>query len=242
METQTKTKVSTKEKLIIPSHIGFILDGNRRWAKRKGLPTLVGHKVGLYDALIPLVDSCIGHGVKHVTTFCFSTENWNRSKEEVGYLMKLFEAIISDKLEEFHQKGVKVNVIGRLNDFPEKLQKLAQKAIERTKDNKVITLNVALSYGGRAEIVDATKKIIADGLKPEEITEEKFSEYIYEAGQPSPDIIVRTSGELRLSGFLLWQSAYSELYFTDVMWPDFNEEELDKVIAEYTRRERRFGK
>jgi len=234
--------VATDNNLIIPRHIGFIMDGNRRWAKAKGLPTLEGHRKGLYDALVPLLDLCIEKGISYVTVFAFSTENWNRSKEEINYLIALMEDVFSKQIDKMNEKGVRINIIGRITDYPKKTQELANKAMERTRDNKKIVFNIALSYGGRAEIVDATKRIIEDGLKPEEITEEKFSEYIYEAGQPDPEIIVRTSGEYRLSGFMLWQSSYAELIFIEKHWPDFNRGELDKVIAEYNRRERRFGK
>lgn len=230
----------TEEK--IPLHIGFIMDGNRRWARAKGLPTLEGHRAGLNNGVYKVLDGCLARGVKYVTLFAFSTENWDRSKEEIGYLVKLFRKMINDKLDELHQKNVRLNFIGHLGDWPKTMQEDMQRAIEKTAINTAMTVNVALSYGGRPEIVDATKRIIEDGLKPEEITVEKFSEYIYEAGQPDPDIIVRTSGEKRISGFMLWQAAYAELYFTDIHWPDFNEAEVDKVIAEYNHRERRFGK
>jgi undecaprenyl diphosphate synthase len=218
--------------LKIPVHIGFIMDGNRRWAKERNLPTLEGHRAGLYDALIPLLDACMDRGVKYVTVYAFSTENWDRSKDEIDYLIGLMEDVFTKQIEKMQEKGVRINVIGRITDYPEKTQKLAHKVI----------FNIALSYGGRDEIVTATRKIIEAGLKPEEVTEERFKEYIFEAGQPDPDVIVRTSGEYRLSGFMLWQSAYAELYFTNVFWPDFNADELDKVIAEYNHRERRFGK
>jgi undecaprenyl diphosphate synthase len=226
----------------VPTHIGFIMDGNRRWAKAKGLPTLEGHRKGLYDTLIPLLDTCLARGVKYVTVFAFSTDNWDRSKKEINYLIDLMQDVFTKQLDKMDEKGVRINIVGRITDYPKKTQDLAAKAMARTKDNKNVVINIALSYGGHAEIVDATKRIIADGLKPEEITEKKFAEYIYEAGQPDPEVIVRTSGECRLSGFMLWQSAYAELYFTDKCWPDFNEAELDKVITEYNRRERRFGK
>lgn len=228
--------------LIIPKHIGFIMDGNRRWAKEKGLPSFEGHRIGLNDGVFKTVEGCLDRGIKHVTLFAFSTENWDRSKDEIAYLIMLFHKMMTDKLEEMNKKGIKVNIIGRLEDWPKGIQEDARKAMDLTQDNHEMTVNVAMSYGGRAEIVDATKRIIADGLKPEEITEAKFAEYTYEAGQPDPEIIVRTSGEQRISGFMLWQSAYSEFYFTDVLWPDFDSKEVDKVIAEYNRRERRFGK
>jgi undecaprenyl diphosphate synthase len=234
--------VADTHDLKIPVHIGFIMDGNRRWAKERNLPTLEGHRAGLYDALVPLLDACMDRGVKYVTVYAFSTENWDRSKEEINYLIGLMEDVFTKKIVEMEKKGVRINVIGRMTDYPEKTQKLAQTAMERTKGNDKVVFNIALSYGGRDEIVTATRNIVKDGLKPSEITEEKFKEYIFEAGQPDPDIIVRTSGEYRLSGFMLWQSAYAELYFTNTYWPDFNEVELDKVIAEYNHRERRFGK
>jgi len=228
--------------LKIPKHIGFIMDGNRRWAKEKGLPAFEGHRAGLNDGVYKVLDGCLNRGVKHVTLFGFSTENWDRSKEEISYLVKLFRGMINDKLDELHEKQVKLKFIGHLTDWPEGMQEDMVRATELTKDNEKMTVNVALSYGGRPEIVDATKRIIEDGLKPEEITEARFAEYMYEAGQPDPDVIVRTSGEQRISGFMLWQSAYAELYFTDKYWPDFDEAEVDKVIQEYNHRERRFGK
>jgi len=218
------------------------MDGNRRWAKAKGLPSLEGHRAGLNDGVYKVLDGCQNRGIKHVTLFAFSTENWDRSKEEINYLIMLFKKMISDKLNELNEKKVRLNFIGHLTDWPKSMQQEIAKAMELTKGNKKMTVNVALSYGGRAEIVDAAKRIIEDGLKPSEVTEAKFSEYIYEAGQPDPDIIVRTSGEQRISGFMLWQAAYAELYFADIHWPDFDEKEVDKVIAEYNRRERRFGK
>lgn len=225
----------------LPAHVAFIMDGNRRWAKKHNLPQLEGHRRGLYDALIPLVDNCMKKGIKYITVWAFSTENWDRSKKEINYLIVLMEQIFNEKIDELDEKGVRVNPIGRLTDYPDKTQKLAQIVKERTANNDKFVFNIGLSYGGRDEIVTATRNIIRDGLKPEEVTEEKFSEYIFEAGQPNPDMICRTSGEQRLSGFLLWQSAYSELYFTDAYWPDFDEAELDKLIAEYQKRERRFG-
>ncbi|MDD3679032.1 MAG: polyprenyl diphosphate synthase [Patescibacteria group bacterium] len=225
----------------VPVHLGFILDGNRRWAKSKGLPQLEGHRRG-FNRLTELVDNCIKKGVKNVTVFAFSTENWNRSKEEVDYLMNLFREMLDKTAQKLHEKDVRVRVVGRIEDFASDIQKKMQEVMEKTKNNSTLTFNIGLSYGGRAEIVDATKRIIKDGLRPEDITEEKFAEYIYEVGQPDPDVIVRTSGEQRISGFMLWQAAYSEFYFTDVCWPDFDEKELDRVIDDFNQRERRFGK
>lgn len=227
--------------LRVPKHIGFIMDGNRRWARSKGLPTLEGHRIG-FNRLKDLVENCIERGVGHVTVFAFSTENWDRKKSEVKYLMDLFREMLDKTARDLHKKDVRIIVAGRIEDFASDIQLKMNQVVEKTKNNKKLTLNLCLSYGGRAEIVDAVKKIISKKIDPSKLTEEKFSEYIYEAGQPDPEIIVRTSGEKRLSGFMLWQSAYSEFYFTDKCWPDFDLEELDKVILEYNSRERRYGK
>lgn len=242
METyKQKQKQKNTEELALPTHLGFIMDGNRRWAKTRGLPTLEGHRKG-FNAVTALIDACLDRGVQYVTIWAFSTENWDRSEEEIAYLMDLFEEMFNKYRKQLNKKNVKIQVAGRLSDFPEKVQESALLAIKETEKNNGLVLNIAFSYGGRAEIVDATKKIIAEGLSPKEITEEKFAEYIYEAGQPNIDMIVRTSGEQRLSGFMLWQSSYSEIYFMDRCWPDFNAEALDEVITEYQNRERRFGK
>lgn len=241
MSLREENKAEDSLQTVIPTHLGFILDGNRRWAKKRGLPSFEGHRKGL-NKVTELIDACLDMGVKHLTVFAFSTENWQRSEAEVGYLMGLFRLMFEKMAAKYSKKGVSLRIAGRLQDFPEDVQKMAQKGIDDTKDNTSLIFNVAFSYGGRAEIVDATKKIIEAGLKPEEITEEKFAEYIYEAGQPDPDMIIRTSGEQRTSGFMLWQAAYSELYFIDIDWPDFNRETLKQVIGEYQARERRFGK
>lgn len=233
--------MSREEKIKVPVHLGFILDGNRRWARSKGLPQLEGHRRG-FNRLTELVDNCIERGIKHVTVFAFSTENWSREKSEVKYLMDLFREMLDKTAKKLGEKDVRIVIAGRIEDFETDIQERMKKVVEETKDNKTLTFNIALSYGGRAEIVDATKRIIKDGLGAEEITEEKFAEYIYEAGQPDPDMIIRTSGEKRTSGFMLWQAAYSEFYFTEKNWPEFDADELDAVIAEYNLRERRYGK
>ena len=226
---------------LIPAHLGFIMDGNRRWAKAKGLPTLEGHRRG-FDRVIDLVDSALEHKVPHVTIYAFSTENWDRDPKEIKYLMDLFRRMFTVHVKKLDKKGVKVVVAGRIEDFEEDIQDKIHQAMADTKGNDKLTLNIAFSYGGRPEIVDATKRIIADGLKPNEISEEKFSEYLYEKGQPDLDMVVRTSGEQRISGFMLWQSAYAEFYFIEQCWPDFDAKSFDDVVAEYNRRERRFGK
>lgn len=227
--------------LIIPTHLGFILDGNRRWARSKGLPTLEGHRRG-FNRLTELADHCLEFGITNVTCFCFSTENWDRDPKEIEYLMNLFREMLDKTVKKFNKKGVKFIVAGRIEDFDEDIQDKAKKAMELTKDNTKLVFNAALSYGGHAEIVDATKRIIADGLKPVEITEEKFAEYLYEKDQPNLDMVVRTSGEQRSSGFMLWQAAYTEYFFIEKNWPDFNRESFVEVLEEYSRRERRFGK
>jgi undecaprenyl diphosphate synthase len=230
-----------KADTLIPKHLGFIMDGNRRWAKANNLPMLEGHRRG-FSRIIDLADSALKHKVPTLTIYAFSTENWDRDPAELKYLMDLFRTMFVAYVPKLKKKGVRIKVAGRLTDFEEDIQQKAQKAIEETKDCDKLTLNIAFSYGGRPEIVDATKRIIADGLKPEEITEDKFAEYIYEAGQPNIDMITRTSGERRISGFMLWQAAYAEFNFIDINWPDFDKKAFDDVIAEYNRRERRFGK
>lgn len=225
----------------VPAHIGFIMDGNRRWAKQKGLHVLEGYQEG-GEALKRILAACVKNGVKIATVYAFSTENWRRPDEEKSGLMRLFEKTLVSRLAELNDLGVKVKFIGRVGDFSEKLQKTFRATEEKTKDNEALILNVAVSYGGRAEIVDAVKKIIEKGVKPEEVTEELISANIYEAGLPEPELIVRASAEPRISGFMLWQSVYSELYFTKTLWPDFNEVELEKAIEYYLNIKRNFGR
>ncbi len=221
------------------NHLAIIMDGNRRWAKKRSLPTLYGHKKG-YDKILKVGDWCLERGIKVLTVFAFSTENWNRSKEEVSYLMNLLETGLTKDIKIMHQKGIKVQMIGRLNKLPLVLQKLCRQSMELTKNNTQAVLNIALNYGGQAEIVDAVNQVIATGVK--KVDEQSFAKYLYEPKMPAPDLIIRTSGELRLSGFLLWLSAYSELYFTKVLWPDFSEHDLDQALADYVSRQRRYGK
>jgi undecaprenyl diphosphate synthase len=224
-----------------PKHIGIIMDGNRRWAKAKGLPTFEGHRQGV-ETFKKVGQWCLDRGIKYLTVFTFSTENWNRPKNEINYLLKLFKSILRNEIDKLDRKGVRFNVVGRIEGFPKILQQEMHRAMAKTKDNVKAIFSLALNYGGRAEIVDAVKKIIANGLKPERITEELFGKYLYSPEIPDPDLIIRTSGELRTSGFLLWEAAYSELYFCDKYWPDFSEKDLDTAIEEFGRRQRRFGK
>lgn len=225
----------------IPRHLGIIMDGNRRWAKEKGLPSLEGHRRG-YEKLKEIGKLCFEKGIKILTVFAFSTENWNRSKEEVSYLMKLLKKAVKEGLTEFHKRDIQIRISGRINQLSKDLQRAIFKTTEKTKDNQKGIINIALNYGGRMEIIDAIKKIINKKIGVAKIDEKTIKENLYTEDLPDPDLIIRTSGEQRLSGFLLWQSAYSELYFTKKYWPDFGEMDLEKALKEYSERERRFGK
>lgn len=236
MSNSKESQVSS----VLPKHIGFIMDGNRRWAKERGLVPTEGHNVGA-ENMMTTVKNCRSLGIKYVTVYAFSTENWNRSKREIDFLMKLFKKKILGRVSELNELGVKVNVIGRVSDWPAGIQKQIFESMEITKGNNKLIFNIAMSYGGRAEIIDAVKRIIEDDLKPGELTEEKFADYIYESGQPDPELIIRTSGEKRLSGFMLWQSSYSELFFSDKYWPDFDMKELEKAINWFSDVKRNFG-
>ena len=224
----------------IPYHLAIIIDGNRRWAREKGLPIFEGHRQGL-KKVKELGKWLKARGIKILTLYCFSTENWKRSPAEVNYLMKLLNSALTEDIKEFHKRGFKLRVIGQKERLPSYLQKAIKKAEELTKNNKEGILNLAISYGGRAEIVEAVRKIIKEKISPDRIDEKLIGNYLYTQDLPDPDLIIRTSGEQRLSNFLLWQSAYSELYFCPKYWPDFTEKDLDEALKEYTRRQRRFG-
>ncbi len=236
MEEARKAEVKN-----IPRHVGFIMDGNGRWARERGLPRLAGHRAGA-ENLRRVLRACGDWGIKYVTIYAFSTENWQRPKEEVEGLFQIMDQFIEKELPELVENGIQVRHIGRMEGVPEHLQEKIRKVVEATKDNDRLILCVAFNYGGRAEIVDAVRRIVAEGHSPEEITEELISEHLYTAGIPDPDLIVRTAGEMRLSNFLLWQSAYAEYYSTPTYWPDFDEEELYRALLDYSRRERRFGR
>lgn len=223
----------------LPKHVAFILDGNRRWARERKLPTLIGHKKG-YEAIEPIIDHAISLGIPFLTFWAFSTENWKREKNEVAYLLDIFRMLLKKDLKTLRQKGVRVLIIGELESFPEDIIKESKKIIEDTKENKKITVTIGLSYGGRAEIINAVNNIIHDQVK--DVNEQIFSNYLYTRGCPDPDLIIRTGGEQRLSGFLPWQSVYSELYFMKTYWPDFTPEKFDEALEEYIKRQRRFGK
>lgn len=226
----------------IPFHLGIIIDGNRRWAKKRGLPSFEGHRRGL-DRVNKIGEWCRKRGVKILTLYTFSTENWNRSKKEVSYLMKLFERALSRRnIKELFQKGIKLQVIGQRERLPKSLQKKIEEAEELTKKGKKGILNLAISYGGRPEIVQTIKNIIKKKVPVSKITENLINKNLWTTGLPEPDLIIRTGGAQRLSNFLTWQSIYSELYFTKKYWPEFTEKDLDEALSDYSRRQRRFGR
>jgi len=226
----------------IPQHIGIIMDGNRRWAAKKGLTVNQGHEAGAKN-LERIVEHCLELGVKTLTVYTLSTENWRkRAKEEVKGIFDLLVRMVKEKKEEYKKKGVRVAILGDFQAFPRKVVRAIKEILAIVKKHERLKVNLALNYGGRDEILRAVKKVIAEGIPPEKLTEETFSKFLYTNGEPDPDLIIRTGGELRLSNFLLWQMSYSELYFTDILWPDFGPEELDKAIADYQKRQRRFGK
>jgi undecaprenyl diphosphate synthase len=224
----------------LPRHVAFILDGNGRWAEKRGLPRLEGHRAGVKN--IRLILKCLSkHGIEYVTLYAFSTENWNRPVDEVNGIFDILMEVVGRETHELHKNGVRIRHIGRLQGLPERVQESINKAVKLTEDNQGMTLNVALNYGGRAEILDAVSRITEDKILPQDIDETLFNKYLYTAGLPDVDLVIRTSGEMRTSNFLIWQSAYSEYYFTPVLWPDFNEEELEKALLAYSQRQRRFG-
>jgi undecaprenyl diphosphate synthase len=224
----------------VPRHVAIIMDGNGRWARERGLPRLAGHRAGT-ENLRPVLEACVEFGIEYLTIWAFSTENWQRPESEVKGLLRILERMIQRELRQLHKEGVRLCHIGRLDRLPGRLQKQVTDATELTKDNDRIVLNVAFDYGGRAEIIRAVQRIIEAGVPVEEIDEELVSCYMYTAGQPDPDLIIRTSGELRTSGFMMWQAAYSEYYITPTYWPDFGREELYQALVAYGRRDRRYG-
>ena len=224
--------------ITLPKHVAIIMDGNGRWAKKRGLPRTFGHKSGT-ENVRKIVKYCSQVGVEYLTVYAFSTENFKRPKEEVSALMKLLVEYFNKETDGLRKNGIRLNVIGDTSYFSPAVQKAIKNGLEKTKDCTKLVFTIALAYGSRAEIVNAIKEIVASGV--DKIDEETISKYLYTKDLPDPDLIIRTSGEERLSNFLLYQAAYSEFYFTDVLWPDFNEEELDKALAEFSRRNRRYG-
>ena len=225
----------------IPTHVAIIMDGNGRWARERRLPRLAGHRAGV-DNLRRVLEACVEFGIQYLTIFAFSTENWDRPPVEVRGLLKILEEVIDTEIAELHKNGVQLRHMGRLDRLQPALQEKIRRAIELTQDNQKLILNVAWNYGGRDEIVHAIQKMLADGISPEEVDEELVSSYLYTTNCPDPDLMIRTSGEFRMSNFLIWQGAYTELYTTPTYWPDFDREELQKALREYALRERRFGR
>ncbi|MDZ7955547.1 isoprenyl transferase [Nostoc sp. DedQUE09] len=230
---------------LLPQHVAVIMDGNGRWAKRQGLPRIMGHKRGV-DALKDLLRCCQDWGIQALTAYAFSTENWKRPQEEVDFLMTLFQRVLRQELREMVEENVQIKFVGNLQDLPRSLQQEISRSMEETKNNRGIRFSVATNYGGRQEILQACQAIakqVQQGLlQPDEINEQVFESHLYTAGITDPDLLIRTSGEMRLSNFLLWQMAYGEIYITDALWPDFDRAEFHRALCAYQKRERRFGK
>ncbi|HEX9027699.1 MAG TPA: polyprenyl diphosphate synthase [Anaerolineales bacterium] len=224
-----------------PTHIAIIMDGNGRWALSRGLPRLAGHRAGT-ENLRRVIEACIEFKIHYLTIYAFSTENWGRPPEEVQGLMKIFEDVIDRELEELHDQGVQLHHLGRVDRLDPIFREKVLHAVEYTKDNNRLVLNIAFNYGGRDEIVCAIQHMIKDGVRPEDVTDELVSQYLFTAGIPDPDLIIRTSGEMRGSNFLIWQGAYSEWYFPETYWPDFDKEQLRLALEEFSHRERRYGR
>ena len=222
-------------------HIAIIMDGNRRWAKERMLPSMMGHKRGV-DALKKTARACSDFGVKYLTLYAFSTENWNRKKEEVDFLMDLLATTLKNELKELNENNVKMNYIGNLSQLNQNLQNIIADSVELTKNNTGVVLTIAINYGARDEMANAIKNIIKDGIKENEITPELVSNYLYTKDMPDPDLLIRTSGEKRISNYLLWQIAYSEIYITNIYWPEFDKNALAGAIKEFASRQRRWGK
>ncbi len=237
-----QTETSTKYPPLAnpPYHVGVIMDGNGRWAKERGKNRLEGHKAGT-ENLRRILEASVEFGVKMLTIYAFSTENWRRPPLEVMGLMKILEDVIDRELLELHQKGVQLRHIGELDKLKPAIRQKVIQAIELTKNNDRLILNVAFNYGGRAEILEAIKKMIRDQVKPDDVTEDLLSCYMYTGDAPDPDLIIRTSGEFRTSNFLIWQAAYAEYYFTPTYWPDFGKDEYYQALLAYSQRERRYG-
>lgn len=224
-----------------PDHVAIIMDGNGRWAKKRGLPRLAGHKAGV-DNLRKVVRACVDFGVKVLTVYAFSTENWGRPKEEVDGLMNILETVIDNELRDLHKQGVQVRHIGDLEKLAPALRQKVLDGVALTKENTNLTLNIAFNYGGRDEILHAVQAILRENRDPDDVSLDTIAQHLYTAGLPDPDLIIRTSGEFRVSNFLIWQSAYSEWYVTDTFWPDFNKDQFKKALDAYADRDRRFGK
>jgi len=234
------TPLIMKKNTHLPNHVAIVPDGNGRWAEQRGLPRLSGHQAGA-ENMRRMVDYLSEYPIKCVTLYGFSTENWSRPEDEVRGLFYILEEFINRYVLDIHKKDIRLRHLGRLNELPQSLQQVINRAVELTKNNTGMTLNVAFNYGGRIEIVDAVRRLVAEGTPPQKIDEKLFSSYLYTDGLPDVDLLIRTGDELRLSNFLIWQTAYSEYYFTKVLWPDFAKKDIDKALLSYSRRKRRFG-
>jgi undecaprenyl diphosphate synthase len=231
----------TKEKLThLPQHVAIIMDGNGRWAKQRDLPRFEGHRAGV-ENMYSAIEYFSQLKVKYLTVYGFSTENWNRPKEEINGLLKLLQEIIDEEALKLHRQGIRIRHLGQLDRLPKNLQVAINKIVDLTKNNTGLNFSFAFSYGGRTEILDAARRLVAEGIPAEKIDEKLFNSYLYTADMPEVDLVIRTGGELRVSNFLIWQAAYSEYYFTDVLWPDFDQKEVDKALLAYSQRQRRFG-
>ncbi|MCC7365645.1 MAG: isoprenyl transferase [Dehalococcoidia bacterium] len=224
----------------VPRHVAVIMDGNGRWASQRGLRRAAGHRAGV-ENIRRVVERFADHGVQHLTVYAFSTENWKRPQREVRALIRLLRYFIKRELENLHRNGIRLQLLGHIETLPEWLQQQVLDAVELTRENGRMVLNICFSYGGRDDIVMAVREIVEAGVAAADVTEELVAEHLATRGQPDPDLVIRTAGEQRISNFLLWQSAYAELYFTDTFWPDFGREDIDMALAEYGRRKRKFG-
>jgi undecaprenyl diphosphate synthase len=224
----------------IPTHVGIIMDGNGRWAISRGLPRVAGHRAGV-ENLRRIITACVEFGIQILTIYAFSTENWGRPPEEVKGLLFILDEVLEKELGELNRQGVQLRHIGRLEGIAPSTQKKVRHAVELTRNNRKLILNIGFNYGGRDEIIQAIRQMITDQITPEQVTQELVSQYLYTAGLPDPDLIIRTAGELRISNFMLWQAAYAEYYAADVYWPDFDSDQLLLAIEHFASRERRFG-
>jgi len=224
----------------LPTHIAIVPDGNGRWAEQRGLPRLEGHRIGA-EKLRDVSEYLDDYHIKYVTIYLFSTENWNRPEGEVSGLFHLSAQMIAKNTQRFHKRGIRLRHLGRLEELPQDLQQVINRAVELTKNNTGTTLSLAFNYGGRTEILDAIRRVLADGVAPRDINEKLLNNYLYTAGFPDVDLLIRTGDERRLSNFLIWQTTYSEYYFTKVLWPDFGKKDIEKALQSYGQRQRRFG-
>ncbi|MGQ9572361.1 MAG: polyprenyl diphosphate synthase [Dehalococcoidia bacterium] len=240
MAVQPAQKAPLLSLSCVPTHVAIIMDGNGRWARQRGLSRMAGHRAGT-ENIRQVIERFADYGVKYLTLYAFSTENWSRPRPEVQGLMRILGRVIKRETHHFHENGIRLVHLGRLDALSPKLQQQVLDAIELTKDNDRMTVCIAFNYGGRAEILDAARRLMANGMSPDELDEGVFSSYLYTAHIPDPDLIIRTAGEMRLSNFLLWQAAYAEFYSTSVYWPDFGSADIDQALLAYSQRKRRFG-